>query len=135
MVLTTRIMNSALAVFAVAIFAVTQATICTVDNDCGTGQCCYIKPAFEVVSKKRQSILQVIMPTASDHGVCENYHVADSGCWPLETENGLCGCEQGTSCQFVPLPTLTIAPAFYTKAARSIYIPGPGSFKCVAKSP
>ncbi|KAH3747962.1 hypothetical protein DPMN_182398 [Dreissena polymorpha] len=36
-----------------------------VDSDCGTGQCCYIKPAFEVISKKRQSILPAIMPTTN----------------------------------------------------------------------
>merc|ERR1712150_152212 len=106
-------------------FAVSQATMCKVNTDCATStQCCYINPGFEVVSRKRQSILPVIMPTAADHGVCENYHMENDNCYPLETENGHCGCMPGTSCQFVPLPTMTMATA---TLMRSIYMPGPGS--------
>ncbi|KAH3712505.1 uncharacterized protein LOC127858608 [Dreissena polymorpha] len=127
-------MNTTLVVFAAAIVAVVQATACRVDSDCGTGQCCYIRPEFEVVSKKRQSLLPVIMPTASDQGVCEDYHTANSDCYPLETMNGHCGCALGTSCQFVPLPTMSMPSAVHAQA-RKIFMPGPGSYKCVAKSP
>ncbi|KAH3748001.1 uncharacterized protein LOC127847709 [Dreissena polymorpha] len=127
-------MNTALVFFATAIFGVTgtQATICMVDSDCGTGQCCFIKPAFEVVSKKRQSILPAIMPTTSDYGVCENYHVANSYCDSLETLNGHCGCKPGTSCQFVPVRARS---SEYQIQARTIYYKGPGFYKCVAHSP
>ncbi|XP_052770335.1 uncharacterized protein LOC128210196 [Mya arenaria] len=119
-------------IFALAM-AIAQATVCKLKSECASSQCCYIKPEFEVVSKKRQSILPLQpISTHSDTGVCENYKLEGVPCWPLETMNGHCGCTPGTSCQFVPEPTLP-APTLVAIIQRSIYMPGPGSYQCVTK--
>jgi hypothetical protein len=53
------------------IYLFPQGTICKNDTDCGQGECCYIKPDMEVVSKKRQNtILPVpVKPGHHDTGI------------------------------------------------------------------
>ncbi|KAL4232135.1 hypothetical protein ACF0H5_009710 [Mactra antiquata] len=109
-------------VFVASAIAVSQATICKTDADCASNECCYIKPQFMVVSKRQ---IAMPVPTVSDTGVCESYHMQDEHCYPLETANGHCGCVSGTSCQWVAEPT-----TMSTGKRSMIYHPGPGSYKC-----
>ncbi|KAJ8318138.1 hypothetical protein KUTeg_003229 [Tegillarca granosa] len=81
---------------------------CVTDSDCNTGQCCNNYHGPMIVSKR----------------VCENYKVMDDYCSPLEKMNGHCSCGPGLSCQFVPASTTM-------SAKRKIYMPGPGSYKCI----
>ncbi|XP_052770393.1 uncharacterized protein LOC128212544 [Mya arenaria] len=116
----------------VVMLAVAEATVCKVNSECASSQCCYIKPEFEVVSKKRQSLLPLPATGQHDTGVCENYRPEHDLCSPLETANGHCGCLVGTSCQFVPAPSTTTLTSLVQGRKRKIYYPGPGSYQCVA---
>ncbi|XP_045171115.2 uncharacterized protein LOC123533527 [Mercenaria mercenaria] len=70
----------------------TEGKVCKTKSDCGIGECCYIKPAFEVVSRRRQASILPVQPTHHDTGVCEKYRVQHEQCGPLEQANGHCGC-------------------------------------------
>merc|ERR1711860_326195 len=110
--------------------------VCRNNTECANDECCYIKPEFEVVSKRRQAgILLPLQPihTKHDTGVCEKYRLEHDHCYPLETANGHCGGGSGMSCQFVPASTLPALTISTSKIRRGIFMPGPGSFNCERK--
>ncbi|XP_053395893.1 uncharacterized protein LOC123523563 [Mercenaria mercenaria] len=113
-----------------AITCNTEGTVCKTDSECGSGECCYIKPAFEVVSRRRQASILPVQPTQHHTGVCESYRVEHEHCGPLEQANGHCGCGAGMSCQFVPAEIATVKPLQVVSKKRKIYVPGPGTFQC-----
>ncbi|XP_052773920.1 uncharacterized protein LOC128212478 [Mya arenaria] len=106
-----------------------EATVCHTDVDCGSGECCYIRPEFLVVSKRQLTLGGPSLH--SDTGVCEAYRPAGDHCDVFEHANGHCGCTSGYSCQWVPEPTVTAGPG----GKRSmVYHPGPGSYKCAPQA-
>ncbi|XP_053374791.1 uncharacterized protein LOC128547094 [Mercenaria mercenaria] len=108
----------------------TEGVVCKNDTMCGSGECCYIKPALEVVSRRQASILPVL-PGFHDTGICEKYRVEHEYCGLLEQANGHCGCGPGLLCKSVPAAS-TLQPLVVSKK-RDIYMPGPGSFQCEMK--
>ncbi|XP_060597362.1 uncharacterized protein LOC132751226 [Ruditapes philippinarum] len=104
-------------------------TLCTQNTDCGSGECCYIKPEFEIVSRRRQASILPLQPSQHKQGLCERYRLEHDHCGPLEQANGHCGCGPGLSCQFVPAEVATAQPLVVSKK-RKIWVPGPGSFHC-----
>ncbi|KAL5018854.1 hypothetical protein ScPMuIL_004576 [Solemya velum] len=76
-----------------ALAVISTDAVCTSHDDCASGSCCYKRPQFLVVSRKRAQGLPIqAIDAVAKTGVCEAFKTLDTSCWPLEKANGHCGC-------------------------------------------
>ncbi|VDH93532.1 Hypothetical predicted protein [Mytilus galloprovincialis] len=91
-----------LTIISLVLVSVHAKTMCRLDSECASGECCYYHEGYMIVSKR-----DATLPFNPIHqgGWCEKYLTDGARCNPFNKVNGHCSCGNGLKCTRFPYTT------------------------------
>ncbi|VDH93530.1 Hypothetical predicted protein [Mytilus galloprovincialis] len=91
-----------LTLISLVVVSIQAKTMCRLDSECASDQCCYYHEGPMIVSKRN-----VFLPFNAMHqgGWCETYLAEGARCNPFSKLNGHCSCGNGLTCTRFPYTT------------------------------